>query len=110
MHRATIRQQFSTGVMQEILKHAIPDCLDSSIDVFSRRLSNKRKNNNPFSVNALSLTLNQKHVGHIIEWHLNGHIAYNKVASNWLIIGTRNPYIRHLIFLILTQGYVLLFY
>ena len=34
-------QQFSTGVLQEFLKHAIPDCVVRGTDLFSLRLSNK---------------------------------------------------------------------
>ena len=39
---ATVKQQFSTGMPQEFLKHAIPDYLVRSIDLFALRLSDKK--------------------------------------------------------------------
>ena len=39
-------QQFSTGILQEFLKHAVPDYLVRSADLFPLRLSNKNDDNN----------------------------------------------------------------
>ena len=38
----TLEQQFSTGVLEQLLKHAIADYVVRGTDLFSLRLSNKK--------------------------------------------------------------------
>ena len=73
-----LEQQFSTGVLQEFLKHAISDYLVRDTDLFSLRLSNKKVTtfNTTIAICCECPVGNHKYIGHVTELHLNwsGHI------------------------------------
>ena len=71
-------QRFSSGVPQEVLKHAIPHYLVRGTALFSLRPSNRKENDNSPHNNSYQCecpVLNHKYIGHIIQLYLIGHVA-----------------------------------
>ena len=63
---------------QELLVRTMPHYLVRGTDFFSLRLSNKKMStaNTAIAMWCECSVLNHKYIGHMIELHLIGHVAY----------------------------------
>ena len=89
-------QRFSTSLPQKMLKHAVPDYLVRGTDLFSFTLSNKKDDSSQQTraVWCECPVSNCKYTGHVTESCISLGMSHNTAASDWLISGTRNPYIQ----------------